>query len=101
MEEIGIYFQYVLVTCENQPILTKKPPPLKHILALPILGQECLRSETELIEKINFDLGHPVCARFCLQQILTVTESVLGQFLRFRMNRRVNTYVLYFIYLFC
>ena len=38
----------------------KKPPPLKHILALPTLGQECLRSETELIEKVNFDLGHPV-----------------------------------------
>ena len=38
----------------------KNPPPLKHILALPTLGQECLRSETELIEKVNFDLGHPV-----------------------------------------
>ena len=60
MEEVGIYFQFMLFTCENQPILTKKPPPLKHILALPILSQECLRSETELIEKVNFDLGHPV-----------------------------------------
>ena len=29
-------------------------------MALPSLGQECLRSETELIEKVNFDLGHPV-----------------------------------------
>ena len=38
----------------------KKPPPLKHILALPTLGQECLHSETELFEKVNFDLGHPV-----------------------------------------
>ena len=38
----------------------KKPPPLKHILALPTWGQECLRLETELIEKVNFDLGHPV-----------------------------------------
>ena len=37
-----------------------KPPPLKHILALPTWSQECLRSETELIEKVNFDLGHPV-----------------------------------------
>ena len=39
---------------------SQKPPPLKHILALPTLGQECLRSGTELIEKVNFDLGHPV-----------------------------------------
>ena len=23
MEDVGIYFQYVLFTCENQPILTK------------------------------------------------------------------------------
>ena len=38
----------------------KKPPLLKHILALLTWGQECLRSETERIEKVNFDLGHPV-----------------------------------------
>ena len=38
----------------------KKPPPLKHILALTTWGQERPRSGTELIEKVNFDLGHPV-----------------------------------------
>ena len=38
----------------------KKFIVLKRILALPTWGQECLRSETELIEKVNFDLGHPV-----------------------------------------
>ena len=46
----------------------KKPPPLKHILALPTLGQECLRSETELIEKVNFDLGHPVFMKNVFQK---------------------------------
>ena len=40
MEEVGIYLHYDLITCENQLILTKKPPPLKHILALSTLGQE-------------------------------------------------------------
>ena len=29
-------------------------------MALQTLGQECLHSDTELIEKVNFDLGHPV-----------------------------------------
>ena len=29
-------------------------------MALPTWGQECLHTETELIEKVNFDLGHPV-----------------------------------------
>ena len=38
----------------------KKPPPLKHILALPTWSQKCLVSEIEQIEKVNFDLGHPV-----------------------------------------
>ena len=38
----------------------KKPPSLKHILALPTWGQKCLVSEIEQIEKVNFDLGHPV-----------------------------------------
>ena len=38
----------------------KNPLPLKHILALPTWGPESLRSDTELIEKVNFDLGHPV-----------------------------------------
>ena len=38
----------------------KNPPPLKHILALPTWGQKCLVSEIEQIEKVNFDLGHPV-----------------------------------------
>ena len=38
----------------------KKPPLLKHILALLTWGQECLHLDTELIEKVNFDLGHPV-----------------------------------------
>ena len=41
-------------------IFQKKPPPLKHILALPTWGQKCLVSEIEQIEKVNFDLGHPV-----------------------------------------
>ena len=38
----------------------KKLPPLKHILALPTWGQEGLHSDTDLIEKVNFDSGHPV-----------------------------------------
>ena len=37
-----------------------KTPPLKHILALPTWGQKRLVSEIEKIEKVNFDLGHPV-----------------------------------------
>ena len=41
----------------------KKPPPLKHILALPTWGQKCLVSAIEQIKKVNFDLGHPVCGK--------------------------------------
>ena len=52
----------------------KKPPPLKHILALQTLGQECLHSDTELIEKVNFDLGHPVLTTVC--SILKVLKYI-------------------------
>ena len=39
----------------------KKLPPLKPILALPTWGQMWILSELWVLEKGNFDLGHPVC----------------------------------------
>ena len=41
---------------------SKKPPPLKPLFSLPTWGQKFLFSEIEQIEKVNFDLGHPVHA---------------------------------------
>ena len=38
----------------------KKLPPLKPILALPTWGQMWILSELWVLEKGNFDLGHPV-----------------------------------------
>ena len=42
-----------------------KKNPVKYILALPTWGQEYRRSEIEPIEKVNFDLGHPVLFMPC------------------------------------
>ena len=33
-------------------------------MALPTWGQKCLVSEIEQIEKVNFDLGHPVIQKY-------------------------------------
>ena len=60
----GSFFQFSKICLHFSAVclqfFKKKPPPLKHILALPIWGQKCLVSEKEQIEKVNFDLGHPV-----------------------------------------
>ena len=64
----------------------KKPPPLKHILALQTLGQECLHSDTELIEKVNFDLGHPV--RW-FETILNESNNVPYKFTDFTFSFRI------------
>ena len=42
---------------------SKKPPTLKHILALPTWGQKCLVSEIKQIWKVNFYLGPPCSPR--------------------------------------
>ena len=38
----------------------KNPPFLKHILALPMVGQICTFEELQPFEIAAFDLGHPV-----------------------------------------
>ena len=43
----------------------KNPPLLKHILALPTWGQECIDPEIFQFEIKHFDLGHPVDRYFC------------------------------------
>ena len=43
----------------NCKLTAEKCTPLKHILALPPLGQECLFSELQQFEPATFDLGHP------------------------------------------
>ena len=45
----------------------KKLPPLKHILALPTLGQKRTQTEVQSFEIGNFDLGHPVV--FCFDDL--------------------------------
>ena len=51
----------------------KKLPPLKPILALPTWGQMWILSELWVLEKGNFDLGHPV-------QNLTVINNDSDQY---------------------
>ena len=46
----------------------KKLPPLKPILALPTWGQMWILSELWVLEKGNFDLGHPVQFIVCIQK---------------------------------
>jgi len=41
-------------------IFKKNPPLLKHILALPMVGQICTFEELQPFEIATFDLGHPV-----------------------------------------
>ena len=46
----------------NKQLKTEKNPPLlKHILALPMVGQICTFEELQPFEIATFDLGHPVC----------------------------------------
>ena len=45
----------------NKQLKTEKNPPLiKHILALPMMGQICFLKDLQLFEIKNFHLGHPV-----------------------------------------
>ena len=56
----------------------KKLPPLKPILALPTWGQMWILSELWVLEKGNFDLGHPVG--------ITTASANLGEVKFFRMS---------------
>ena len=44
-------------------IIQKNLPPLKHILVLPTWGLAGFILKLELIEKVIFDLGHPVVSQ--------------------------------------
>ena len=63
----------------------KKLPPLKPILALPTWGQMWILSELWVLEKGNFDLGHPVVLVFSLFLIywfesISITQIIQPQY---------------------
>ena len=53
----GGFFQFSAVCLQFSK---KNPPFLKHILALPMVGQICTFEELQPFEIAAFDLGHPV-----------------------------------------
>ena len=57
----------------------KKLPPLKPILALPTWGQMWILSELWVLEKGNFDLGHPV-ETYRLTLYSTSTKAITESF---------------------
>ena len=54
-EEWWIFFSLFVYNFQK-----KNPPFLKHILALPMVGQICTFEELQPFEIATFDLGHPV-----------------------------------------